>query len=296
MLSPPVRMARDYNRGLLAPIRLAHTLAAALHQSFTDAFPRASLRRQTLLPLLLGLLGFWLVLPYDGPLGAAARAAAADLSGDLRRELFAWQQYGQGFCLAIVAIAIILLDRDRTRRLLDLALAAGLAKLAGSALKALVGRPRPRPEFDDPATFLGPLGKYPVPVPSPGPDQPAWRLTHAWNRSTGGGVDLWAMPSSHTLFAAVLSVFLAALYPRLRPLLIALTLLVAAGRVLFAAHWPTDVIVGGALGVAIAAPITTRYLGVRLIDHLWRTLIDRTAAPALPRVKAVEHARLTPVP
>jgi undecaprenyl-diphosphatase len=78
------------------------------------------------------------------------------------------------------------------------------------------------------------------------------------------------MPSSHTLFAAALSVFLTALYPSIRVLVFALAVVVGLGRVLFDAHWPTDVIVGGAMGWAIASWVVHNRRGVRLFGRVRR--------------------------
>ena len=118
------------------------------------------------------------------------------------------------------------------------------------------------------------------------------RLIHAWDIPGGASTDLWSMPSSHTFFAALFSAFLASLYPRLRWLMVALTVLVAIGRVVFAAHWPTDVIVGASLGCLIGAAATRNYWGVRAVDWLWRVLVDRGAEPALAGVLAAERARI----
>lgn len=213
--------------------------------------------------IVLGTVGFFLVQPYDGPLNAwATQFAASTLKGDLRRELFAWQQYGQGVAIAVVALAIALVDVRNRFRLWDLALAVVLAKVTVQLAKMLIGRPRPREVFNDPHTFLGPWGQYPIFKDG------QWRLVHAWDTSSGAGSDLWAMPSSHTMFAFVLSVFLAHVYPPLRPLVFALAVIVGVGRVLFDAHWPSDVIVGAAAGIAVGGVVVGQSWGCRLVIRL----------------------------
>ena len=236
-----------------------------------------------LLPILVMVVGFALVHPFDGPLAARASHLAASMPRDLRRELFAWQQYGQATAIIVAALIVWLLDPTRRRRLLDLVLALLIAQLVSTSAKLLIGRPRPRPEFNDPTTFLSPWGKYPITING----KPT--LVHAWD--TGANTDLWSMPSSHTLFAAVLSVFLACLYPGLRWLALALALLVGFGRVLFDAHWPTDVIVGAAAGWLIARSIIPTFAGVRTLDWLWTRLVNRRALPAFPTMFAAESAR-----
>lgn len=246
----------------------------------------SSTRRAWLPAVVLGVIGFVLVHPFDEAINHAADQLARSLRGDLRRELFAWQQYGQGFSTIVIALAIWLGDPTRRRRLLDLLLALGIAQVVAQSMKMLIGRPRPRPQFEDPWTFLGPLGEYPIVVNGHA------KLVHAWDTASGANTDLWSMPSSHTMFAAMLSVFIATLYPRLRWLLVGLTAMVGFGRVLFDAHWASDVVVGACAGFGIGALVSWHYLGVRLIDWLWKKLVDRDAQPALPGVLSVEAARV----
>jgi membrane-associated phospholipid phosphatase len=249
-------------------------------------------RRTWAVPIVLGLIGFLIVHPWDGPISEAAAKISARLAGDVRRELHAWQQFGAAGSIVFVSIVVVIGARARARRLLDLYLSLAIAGVLCTLMKmgllfGLGGRPRPREMFNDPHTFLGPLGVYPVVL-----KDGSVRLAHAWESAAiGGGNDLWSMPSSHTVYAVVLAVFLSAVYPRLRSLWIALAVLVAICRVLFDAHWPTDVIVGAALGGAVASTVHARFLGVRLIDWLWRVLIDPRATPALPALKAVSHAK-----
>ncbi|MFI4896841.1 MAG: phosphatase PAP2 family protein [Phycisphaerales bacterium JB059] len=223
--------------------------------------------------LALLILG-GVVFPWDGPVSDAARSLR--LGGDLRRELEALQQYGQGASILLVVLLIWALDPPRRRRLLDYALAIGVTALAVMPMKLLVGRPRPK--FGDPEHILGPLGVYPV-----GEDA---GLRHAWEVGSGISSDLWSMPSSHTAYAVVLSVFLTLMYPKLRWIAVGLALLVGVCRVLFGAHYPSDVLVGGGLALLVAPPIVRSWRGVRLLDWLWVRLVDKNATPAWPGKKS----------
>lgn len=212
-------------------------------------------------PLALGAALFALIHPFDLPLFQAIAGFGERLGGDLKREWFAWQQYGQGVAIIVITALIWSLDPGRRRRLADLALCIGLAQLASSAGKMLVGRPRPRPQFMDPHSFPGPLGVYPI------ERNGQWTLVHGWDKAGGANADIWSMPSSHTLFAVVVSVFLSRMYPKAWPIFAFLAAVVASARVVFGAHWPTDVIIGAAVGYAIAATITRREIASRWIGR-----------------------------
>lgn len=294
----PLRIASDYNRGLCPEMRAVHVIIAFVRGVFaplarlgagTTASPDEPTRRQAwVMPLVLGGVGFLLVYPLDGSLSRLARSLP--FSGDIKRELTAWQQYGALTSILVTAAIVALLDTNRWRRIFDLAAASILTVLACNLLKNVVGRPRP--VLDDPHTFLGPWGMYPVPVSDPNFKGGVRRiLSHAWGGAVDAGgatarrvsYELWSMPSSHTAGAVVLSFFLVAMYPKLRPIAIVLAVLVGLTRVITAAHWPTDVILGAALGYAISAVVIPNYMGIRALDWLWRRAIDPNAAPtALP--------------
>lgn len=246
-------ISRDYNRGLARPVRWSHMAAGLVRLAFGPwlRWLGEPARRWWSIPLLVGVLAVPALLPFDGPI--ARFAAAHPPRGDIRRELEAIQQFGQGVSLVVIMSAIALLDPANRRRLLDLAAAAASTGLLVLALKMLVGRPRPRPAFGvDSLHFLGPFGQYPV--------EESVGVRHAWELWGGISSDLWSMPSSHTAYAVVMAIFLWRVYPRIRPLAIVLASIVGLARVWLGAHYPTDVFVG-ALTAASLAP--------RAIDRSW---------------------------
>lgn len=279
-MSSRFRNARDYNRSLVAPVRWAH-LAWAVIAAVGD-FGRQPGQRWVI-PTLLAAAGVWLLWPWDAAVNAWARGL--NLRGDLERELLALQQFGQGAFSLVIAAAIVLVARSRARRLIDWAAAAIVVGVTVNLVKPILGRPRPL--LGEPNHLVGPFGKMPL---ADGPDR--WTLESGWT----AGYDLGSMPSRHAAFAIVAAVFLSAMFPRLKPLLWALAGLVCAARVLFNAHWLTDVILGAAIGYVGADLAVRNFWGVRALDWLWRLLVNRQASPALPRVLALEasHAGVAP--
>ena len=290
-LQPPLVIADDYNPSWRRPragaaartVRALSRIVARCLQIIADGLVHHP-RRTWALPLILGTAAFALLWRWDGALSESAARVSASIGGDLRRELHAWQQFGAAGSIVFTSIVVLALDRTRARRLLDLYLSVAIAGVICTTMKMGLGRPRPRPEFEDPFTFLGPIGVYPVRQADG-----SMRLVHAWEgvlglgqRGLRAGNELWSMPSSHTLYAAVLAVFLGVMYPRLRWLWIALALLVGLCRLIFDAHWPTDVIAGACVGLGVAWTVHARWAGVRLLDWLWRKIVNPAATPALP--------------
>jgi membrane-associated phospholipid phosphatase len=234
-----IRTARDYNRGVVAPVRWAHMAAAAAAPAYRAVrdWAMESRRRTWAPPLVVGAAAFVLLLPFDGVISRAARRLGGDLSGDLFRQLEWFGEYGQFGAIVVVGLAIWLLDRQRRALLRRWVMAMALAALIAFPMKFLIGRPRPK--FDDPWVFLGPFGAYPT----------GDGVRHAWEAWARGVSDIQAFPSRHAVFACVMSVFLAWMYPRLRGLVWTLAAIVLVCRVLFWSHYATDVAVGAAIGV-----------------------------------------------
>lgn len=219
------------------------------------------------------------VLPFDG---AISRWVQGDLAlrGDFRREFETAQQYGQGGTILLVAAVIWLMDPGRRRWMLDYLAAIGLTGMVTIGLKVLAARPRP--VLEAPYGFLGPLRGWAL---ENGAAVYSWQL--------GGDLTsrLWSMPSNHSAYAAIMSVFLAWHYPRLRWLVVVLAGIVGLGRVVVGAHYPSDVLVGWTVGWAMTWVALRYAVGVRGLDWVWVRLIDRSATPAYPVLAAAEAAR-----
>jgi membrane-associated phospholipid phosphatase len=183
--------------------------------------------------LVLGVL-----LPSDRETSRALRGFFDTLGGDPKRELIAVQQFGQFSATLIAMMLVWRLDPARRRAILAWLAGLVIAFANYQPMKMLVGRPRPK--FDDPWTFLGPLGQYPV--------SPSVGVRHAWEFWAGISSDLWSMPSSHTAAAMVMATILGRLYPRIMLPMLALAGLVGVMRVMTGAHYASDVAVGAIIG------------------------------------------------
>jgi membrane-associated phospholipid phosphatase len=179
------------------------------------------------------------------------------LGGDLRREMEFLQQFGAITSCLICAAVILLLDPGKVRRLADAALAIISTALLVWLLKMLLARPRPR--MDDPFHFGGPWTAYEF-------EHGGQTVTrYAWEFWKSGTSDLWSVPSNHAAAAWALATVLATMYPPLRVLVYLIAAMVALFRVLFGAHYFSDVVVGGTVGWAVATLVMhTRWASSRM--------------------------------
>ena len=78
-------------------------------------------------------------------------------------------------------------------------------------------------------------------------------ITHATITLAGRPLDRFSFPSGHTLHAVSFTTIAVADFPVLAPVLLPFALLVALSRVVLGLHYPSDVLVGGLIGSALAA-------------------------------------------
>lgn len=72
-------------------------------------------------------------------------------------------------------------------------------------------------------------------------------------------LDRYSFPSGHTLHATSFAIMLSHFEPLLVPIVVPLALLIAASRVILGLHYPSDVVVGAAIGTALATTSLTYF-------------------------------------
>ncbi len=219
------------------------------------------------------------VMTHIGPFGGIAK----QLGGDLARELEFAQQFGAFTSMLLIAIVIAIQDPRNRARVIDLAGAIACNAIVCYVLKVLIGRPRPRiifggengltPQtgFDSTSHFAFFWSQYPLPrdgdLTTPGV-QLTHMMAHSWSFFKAISSDLWSMPSSHAAASACAAAVLMRMYPRLAVLLVVLSFIVGLARILFGAHYLSDVVFGWSIGFVIGAlAMDTRIFSRLLTKH-----------------------------
>lgn len=162
-----------------------------------------------------------------------------------------WTYLGETVVLAaVLVIVIVWLDRGDLRR--DLGYAAvtfAVAMLVSRGLKLLIDRPRPLADFAE-LIASGTVSVYVM-------FEPLRQLS---------------MPSGHATLAFASAMALARLHRRYAVLFLSAAALVALSRVYVGAHFPSDVLVGAAVGVSVA--VATHYVWFRRLEP-----VDTAASP-----------------
>ncbi|MEA2707920.1 MAG: undecaprenyl-diphosphatase [Phycisphaerales bacterium] len=148
------------------------------------------------------------------------------LKGDIKRESWWVQQYGQAVCTCVAGLLVWRLDPfDSGSKAVTVVLCVALTSVACAILKRLFGRVRPGRE--NAGKFLGPA-------------------MHVY------GSHRESFPSSHTAGAVALTTALATLYPQAAAVWWSLAIACALLRYVLDAHWPSDITAGAATGYAVA--------------------------------------------
>ena len=227
--------------------------SAASTPPATAAAPRSDARglRRHLVPLAVALAAASsLALAVD--LDAARWCQAGRLPGELKRLLNFAEVFAHGWGVAVILLAAVALDPSLSGgqpsgsravfgrlglsgdgwRMIAATVAGGIVV---DLIKAIVDRVRPRAtDLADVASALATFG------------------TAAASRITSDS-DINSFPSGHAAMAAGLAAALSWKYPRGTWLFAMLAIAAATQRVATSAHYPSDVLLGAALGLLGAA-------------------------------------------
>lgn len=233
-------------------VRYAGTnpLATISHTSSRTAFKPAGPLWLALLLALAGVGALAVDLPvtswllHHDPPGLLAKLATLS------------EAFGHGAGVAMLLVAIYVLDPARRVNLPRVAAASLGAGLAANVLKLLLGRMRPH-HLPEGFNFAGSV----------------FDTFGSWLPLAGGGSGAQSFPSAHSATAAGLAVVLAHFYPRGRWLFAALAALVVLQRLLAGAHYLSDTLLGAALGCLVAGMcLRPRLLGgwFDRLEHVWQ--------------------------
>ena len=173
------------------------------------------------------------------------------LPGDVERTLQSFKEFGQPVAIIVAFLLIFTLDKPRRRMLLRLLLCVLLPSVLVWSAKLVVHRLRPH-RVDEYSTtlglgfFLGSEPQKPYLAP-PLADQ---------NKTTTDGKldssDMQSFPSAHTATAFGLAVGLSGLYPAGEWIFYGLAVGCGFHRIIFDAHWFSDVVAASLIGVFIS--------------------------------------------
>ena len=177
-------------------------------------------------------------LAIDGPASTAGREFFARTSW--KYVFWEWAElFGDGIGVILYTLVIFIAFRESRPYLPRVLICAFGAGLLADLIKVFVVRLRPRAFHLDGSAFDSILGFRP------------WLAMQdarfVWDSATQ------SFPSAHTATAFGFAVGLGWLFPRARLLFVALASLVACQRVVVGANFPSDVLVGAAVGCAFAA-------------------------------------------
>lgn len=188
-------------------------------------------------PLIISLLCLSVAaLPFDAIITANRRTGV--LAGDIRRIIQLSEIFGHGFGLAVVSYMIWILAPAKRRLFPRLIACSILPGLAVHLIKSVIARRRPGfyyPEFTDSAseTWLG---------IAPGGFPNHEYLTQSF-------------PSAHAATAFGLAIAMGWIFPKGRNSFFFFAFLAAIQRVVYGAHWASDVFVGSAVGIFVASAV-----------------------------------------
>lgn len=225
-----------------------------------------SAKKRFFFPILFLLLGL-VTIPLEPGLFFTLREILEKLP---LKHLYAIAlQFANPFLPIIIAATIVFLDRKRRHLVIYLVLAMLVAGAVNSSVKELAGRRRPEWSValnEEREADLRKLAQK-----HPGKFVPVERrdIWGGLRRDRVFFLDKDAsFPSGHACAAFSLAAFLCFVYPRGRIVWLTLAVLSALVRVKSAHHYPSDIMVGGALAWLISQWVFSWQWPLRLMERL----------------------------
>jgi len=157
---------------------------------------------------------------------------------DWRKPFDLAEVFGHRYGLALIGVSVWVLDPLSRRRVPRILTAAYFGGFTCDALKLIVARSRPYQAALEGSAFDSFVAW--------------WPLNSSYFVDTPYGREFQAFPSGHAGAAVGLALALSTLYPRGTGWFLALAWMALTQRVLASQHFPSDVLVGGAVGALIA--------------------------------------------
>lgn len=203
------------------------TLASARADSGSASLQAVAHRRSTrrLVALALATAAV-LALPLD--LSVMRWATGGHLPGSAEKAIRLSEAFSHGFGAAVILLAVWLLDRGSRSQMPRLVAGTVLGGVLANTLKLVVSRTRPR-AFDLDGQILDSFSGW---------------LSFGRLPSTQEG-----FPSAHAATGFALAAMLSWRYPAGRTLFVVLAVVSGVQRIVSSAHFPSDVLLGAALGV-----------------------------------------------
>ena len=191
----------------------------------------------------------------DRPILQLVRRVNVDgMSGDVERTLQSFKEFGQVVAVVVACLLIFLLDKPRRSMLPRLLICILLPSALVWPTKLAVHRLRPGPasRVD---TILGLgfyIGKAPRSAPFTADVSGKEKIKSDWTPRPSEKI---SFPSAHTATAFAFAVGLAALYPPARWIFYALAIACGMHRIIFDAHWLSDVVASVFIGLFVARAV-----------------------------------------
>ncbi len=167
-------------------------------------------------------------------------ADPAEWPGDLKRMFQLSELFAHGFGIVLIVFGIWHLTPERRAYIPRLISCAAFPSITAHMIKLVVARKRPTSFLDE---NLIPHWPATTDVTWVGAGQEvAWNVQYATQ----------SFPSAHAALVCGMAIALSFIFPRGRVLFTLIAIIASVQRVIFFAHWPSDIAVGASLGFLIA--------------------------------------------